>query len=376
MSLIHDKTLRGHGRFSPAKSRSAGAGAGKPRAAAGTPARARSSGNAPTVSREGQRRRRVALLILILLLMLGSFWIGRATFQSPAALPPAPVLAAAAPAPAAVSAPQAVTAPVAPKAAATVAAAVAASIPAGATAAPAARGPETTLLEVSVGTTKRGGLTLKFDHPVSWVLDSPAGGGYAAIDVQGVRALGTFPRNLPLPPGVKAIHAGIIAADTLNLSFDLRPGIQAYMSPANGPAAVLNVYFRTPIEQAAVESQSQNGDNGSACGAPASVASTRAVGLLQQSLARNPGDADVRSALALLETCGGDGAQAERLMAEGVKAGGTAGVKIAVLDATLLLARGDTDAAIQVLKMNAPSKTLDAGYFELLADFEAAARKP
>ena len=100
------------------------------------------------------------------------------------------------------------------------------------------------------------------------------------------------------------------------------------------------------------------------------------MSLLQQSLTKNPGNADVRGALVMLATCGGNGVEAERLTADGVKISGTAGVKIAVVDATLLLARGDADAAIQVLKMNAPSKILDAGYPELLTDFEAAARKP
>lgn len=368
MSLIHDKLLRGHGLSSPAKSRSTGIGTGKARTAA----------SAPTVSQEGQRRRRMALLILMLLLMFISFWIGRASFQSPAPLPPAPVLAAPAPAPAAVSAPAVVTVPAAPKAAATIAVAVAASVPVASTAVAVSSGPETTLLEVSVGTTKRGGLTLRFDHPVSWTVDSQAGNPHAEIDVQGVHALGTFPRNLPLPPGLKAIHAGITAPDVLNLAFDVRPGVKAYTSPMDGPSAVLNVYFRTPIEQAAIESQSPAGETGGtrACGTAASTMSGRAMTLLQQSLTGNPGNADVRGALALLETCGGNGIQAESLTADGVKISGTAGVKIAVVDATLLLARGDTDAAIQVLKANAPSKILDAGYPELLADFEAAARKP
>ena len=378
MSLIHDKMLRGHGMSSPAKSRSIGIGTGRVRSTASASARASSPANAPAVSQEGQRRRRMALFILILLLMFISFWIGRASFQSPVPLPPAPVLAAPAAAPATVTAPPAVTTPVAPKAAATIAVAVAASVPAASTAVAVPRGAETTLLEVSVGTTKRGGLTLKFDHPVSWTVDSPAGSVHAQIDVQGVQALGTFPRNLPLPPGIKAIHAGITAPDVLNLGFDLRPGFQAYTSPMNGPSAVLNVYFRTPIEQAAIESQSQSGETGAvgACGASASPTSLKAVSLLQQSLTKNPGNADVRGALVMLATCGGNGVEAERLTADGVKISGTAGVKIAVVDATLLLARGDADAAIQVLKMNAPSKILDAGYPELLTDFEAAASKP
>ena len=379
MSLIHHKTLRGHGLSSPARSRSTGTGTSKPRTAASLTIKARGPANAPVVSQEGRRRRRMALLILILLLMFLSFWIGKASFQSPAPLPPAPVLVAPAPAPvpAAVSAAPVVTVAPAPKAA-TLAAAVAVSIPASSTAVAVPNGPETTLLEVSVGTTKRGGLTLKFDHPVSWTVDSAAGSTHAEIDVQGVHALGTFPRNLPLPPGIKAIHAGITASELLNLGFDLRPGYQAYTSPMNGPAAVLNIYFRTAIEQAAVESQTQGGDAGAmgVCGTSASVAGGKAISLLQQSLVKNPANTDVRGALGLLETCGGDSLQAEKLAADGVKAGGTAGVKIAVVDASLLLARGDTDAAIQVLKTNAPSKNLDAGYAELLADFEAAARKP
>jgi hypothetical protein len=378
MSLIHDKMLRGHGMSSPAKSRSIGIGTGRARSTASASARAGSPANAPAVSAEGQRRRRVALFILILLLMFISFWIGRATFQSPAPLPPAPVLAAPIPVPAAVTALPAVTTPVAAKAAATIAVAVAASIPAASTAVAVPRGPETTLLEVSVGTTKRGGLTLKFDHPVSWTVDSAVGSTHAEIDVQGVQALGTFPRNLPLPPGIKAIHAGITAPDVLNLGFDLRPGFQAYTSPMNGPSAVLNVYFRTASEQAAIESQPQAGETAAtgACGASTSAASLKAMDLLQRSLARNPGNADVRGALAMLATCDGNGVEAENLTADGLKISGTAGVKIAVVDASLLLVRGDTDAAIQVLKTNTPSKILDAGYSELLADFEAAVRKP
>ena len=329
--------------------------------------------NGLRVSPQGQRRRRSALVVLILLLMLGSFWIGRTSFQAPApAEIPAPALA---PPPIASTAQAPAPAVEPAKPTVTLAAAAAASVPAVATVVASAAAntrsqPETTLLEVSVGTTSRGGLTLKFDHPVDWKVNDPAGGAHAELDVQGVRALGTFPRNLPLPPGAAAIHAGITAPDTLNLRFDLRPGVRAYTFPQAGPAAAVNIYFRTAAEESLAPSLPPGLQAAGGCGASATPQVAKAMGLLQQSLNRNPGYADVRAALALLETCAGDGAKAEQLLADGMKGGG--GVRLAVADATLRYARGDADGALKVLKSNAPPGNTDAGYLELTADLLAA----
>ena len=322
-----------------------------------------------SVSPQGRRRRRSALLVLILLLMLGSFWIGRASFQAPTpAEIPAPALA---PPPIASTAQAPAQAAEPAKPAVTLAAAAAASAPAVATAAATARSqPETTLLEVSVGTTSRGGLTLKFDHPVDWKVNGPAGGAHAELDVQGVRALGTFPRNLPLPPGAAAIHAGITAPDTLNLRFDLRPGVRAHTFPEAGPTAAVNIYFRTAAEESLAPSLPPGLQAAAGCGASATPQVAKAMSLLQQSLSRNPGYAEVRAALALLETCAGDGAKAQQLLEDGMK--GSGGVRLAVADATLRYARGDADGALKVLKSNAPPGNADADYLELTADLLAA----
>ena len=325
---------------------------------------------------EQRKRRRLLLLLLLLLLLPVSFWLGRATVtQQTAPLPAAPVIAPApAPTPAAAPATVPVVASTPAPAIVTAAPKIAQSVPPAASATIAAAPErETTLLEVSVGTSNRGGLTLMFDHPVDWTTQNPTD-GHAELDVEGVRALGTFPRNLPLPPGVKAIHAVITQPDTLNLKFDLKPGVQAYTFPGNGPSAAVNVYFRTPIEEAASGDTMRAGPNGiptgtGSCG-PASPASSKAVTLLQQSLDKNPTYAPVRTALAVLMTCNGNGTQAEQVAAGG-KAAGIA-VKLAVVDAALLYAHGDATAAVQVLKSNAPAKA-DHGYDELLADLTAAA---
>lgn len=332
-------------------------------------------GSKPEPSDRGRKRRIAALIILILLLMLLSFWFGRATFQAPApiAQPMAP--------PAIVTTPAPVKATVRAAAAATVAAKPAVTAPAGITVAasvPATHsGPETTLLEVSVGTSQRGGVTLVFDHPVSWTVNTAADGSHAELDVEGVRALGTFPRNLPMPPGVTAIHAGITLPDTLNLKFALRPGIQAYTAPSNGPAGALNIYFRTPIEQAAAGDTMQNSQAGTptsgACGGT-NPASAKAIALLQQSLTKNPAYGDVREAIALLQTCGGNGAQAEQLISQGLKGTALKAVSMVVVDAALLYARGNSADALQLLLNNTPPKGSDGGYAELLADLEAASK--
>ena len=328
-----------------------------------TPAKPRPLAPAPMAAPrepEGRRGRGVLLLILVLLLMLGSFWIGRVTTHAPASssvsiLPPAATTNASAPAQTASAVPQ------------TTGAARAAM-------ANARPGRETTLLEVSVGTTSRGGLTLRFDHPVDWKVNGALGGAEAELDVQGVRALGTFPRNLPLPPGVTAIRAGITAPDTLNLKFNLQPGIRIFAAPAAGPAAALTIYFRTPAEEALASSSAAAADIGT-CGAQPSPETAKAITLLQQSLDKNPGYEAVRQTLALLETCSGDGAKAEQLLGDGTKTGGDGGVKLAVTDAALRYARGDIDGALKSLKSSAPAGTADPGYQEVVADLQAA-RQP
>ena len=193
------------------------------------------------------RRHDWLLLVVVLLLVAASFWLGRLSyrptgapvdFQSPAA--------------ASSAAPAAGTALVAAKPAATFAAvtkpkphavsALVASIKARVAA--LRHGSGTGLREVSVGTSSRGGLTLKFDQPVSWTTKDNGGHGEAQVDIAGVHDLGTFPRNLPLPPGVMVIHAGITGPDTLRLWFTLLPNLKIFSAPDSGPSQVLNVYFR------------------------------------------------------------------------------------------------------------------------------------
>ena len=314
---------------------------------------------APTPEPE-ERHRGWLLIVLIPLLMLGSFWIGRVSTPRSAEETPVPAPASSTPA-AAASTPSQVVA-IAPQTTAPAKPAVTGT-------AALRRGLDTSLVEVSVGTTSRGGLTLRFDHPVAWQMNA-AGMGDGELDVQGVRALGTFPRNLPLPPGVTSIRAGI-SAETLKLGFGLQPGIRVYTVPGSGPAAALNIYFRTPDEETAALAESGTSDAG-ACGASASPQAVKAMPLLQQSLDKNPGYAAVRQTLALLETCAGDGAKAEQLLAATGKDGGN-GVKLTVTDVALRYARGDIDGALKALKDGMPAG--DAGYQELLADLEAA-RQP
>jgi hypothetical protein len=313
------------------------------------------------------------LLFLTLLLMIGSYLLGRDTSQPATApvdfetptLAPAPSTAAPAPTPSTVVPPPAVTA-LAP---ATTPAAPAASLTlAAATEAP----PVTALLEVSVGTRNNGGLTLKFDHPVSWVVSDNLGKGDAQVDIQGVHNLDTFPRNLPLPPGVKIIHAGIVDADTLHLRFTLRQGVRAFTAPADGPSPILSLFFRTAAEGFKAPALPPSIQTTGGCGAP-SAASGRAIALLQRSLDKNPTYADVRTALTLLAACSGDGGKAELLLTQSLKTGVNTAMRITAADAALRFARGDTAGALQLLKANSADAVGDAGYAELMADLQAAA---
>lgn len=321
------------------------------------------------ISPQGRRRRRIALLLLLLLLLLGGFWIGRLTAPVPAPAPaeiPAPALP---PIPAAATTPSVAASTAPPAASITIAVAAAVTAPSASTAASTL--PATRLLEVRVGTTRLGGLTLRFDHPVSWVLQDPPDSRQAELDVQGVNALAAFPRNLPLPPGLAALHAQQVAPDILKLQFDLRRRIRAYASPAAGPAAALTIYFRTPAEANLPAPAPANADmTAGRCGAAATPQVTKAITLLQQSLDKNPGYADVRAGLALLEACSGDGAKAQQLLSTGVKS--VTAVRLAVTDATLRYVRGDADGALKTLKANTPPGSSDPGYMELTADLLAA----
>ena len=320
----------------------------------------------------GQRKRRRLLLLLLLLLLLPvSFWIGRSTVS-----PQVRVVEQVVKVPVIVTV--ALPVPAAPARSAVSKAAEAAPPAGSAMSATDAVQSETKLLQVSVGTGTRGGLTLVFDHPVEWNTLNAAD-GHAELGVEGVYALGIFPRNLPRPPGVKAIRAGITQPDLLTLSFDLKHGVQAYTFPSKGPAAAVNVYFRTPIEEAVSGDTMRAGPNGiptgiGACGG-ASLASAKAMTLLQRSLDKDPAYAPVRIALAVLMTCNGNSMQAEQVVARGLKASprAPATVTLAVVDASMLFARGDAAGAVQMLKTHAPAQA-DHGYDELMADLTAAAQ--
>lgn len=325
------------------------------------------------VSPKGRRRRRAALLLLTLLLMFGSYLLGRDTSQPATApvdfetptLPPA-ASTTPAPAPKTVAPAPMVTAP----------APATTPSPTSLTVTPTAgteAAPVTTLLEVSVGTRTRGGLTLKFDQPVSWTVSDNLGKGDAQVDIQGVHNLDTFPRNLPLPPGVKIIHAGIVDADTLHLRFTLRQNVRAFAAPAEGPSTTLSLFFRTAAEGSALPVLPQAIQSSGGCGGSASATTTKAVTLLQRSLDKNPAYADVRTALTLLETCTGDGSKAEQLLAQDLKAGGNSPLRVISADAALRFARGDTVGALQALKANLAAANGEAGYAELMADLQAAA---
>jgi hypothetical protein len=206
------------------------------------------------------RRHDWLLLFVILLLVAASFWLGRLSYR-----PAGAAVDFQSPAPASSTAPAAGTALIAAKPAATpvpVATPAAVTKPKAhavsalvafleAQVAALRHGSSTALREVSVGTSSRGGLTLKFDQPVSWTSKDNGGRGEAEVDIAGVRNLGTFPRNLPLPPGVMVIHAGITGPDTLRLWFTLLPNLKVFSVPDRGPSQTLNVYFRADSEGSA-----------------------------------------------------------------------------------------------------------------------------
>ncbi len=209
--------------------------------------------NEPAAPQPVSRRHDWLLLIVVLLLVAASFWLGRLSYR-PAGAP----VDFQSSAPASNAAPAASSVPAATRQAATSASAAApalvtrprphtvsalvASIKA--KVADLRHGSGTSLREVSVGTSSRGGLTLKFDQPVSWTTKDNGGHGEAEVDIAGVHNLGTFPRNLPLPPGVMVIHAGITGPDTLRLWFTLLPNLKIFSTPDSGPSQTLNVYFR------------------------------------------------------------------------------------------------------------------------------------
>ena len=199
----------------------------------------------PAMPRPVSRRHDWLLLFVILLLVAASFWLGRLSYR-PTGAPvdfqsPVPATAPIASAPAAAPVPVATPA-VATKPKARTVSALVASLEAQVAA--LRRGSGTGLREVSVGTGSHGGLTLKFDQPVSWTTKDNGGHGEAEVDIAGVHNLGTFPRNLPLPPGVMVIHAGITGPDTLRLWFTLLPNLKIFAAPDSGPSPTLNVYFR------------------------------------------------------------------------------------------------------------------------------------
>lgn len=344
-----------------------------------------------------ERGRRIVVVVIILLLGVGILWGLRSLFSGVETQPVAQT-----PTPAPAAAPAASTKPAAPAAAP---AAPAPSLGQVAVNQPVhkvshrtggagvvSRGRESALLGAGAGTTSRGGVTLMFDHPVSWSLNNQAGAGRVELNVLGVRKMGTFPRNLPLPPGVNAIHAGIRGSDTLDLGFDVQPGTQVYTAPGTGPASVLNIYFRKAGEDlpALAASTAAGGESAEAPAAPVAGGDSyssalaalnagegaKAVVLLQQSLSENPDNADARETLAVLEARLGTGTQAEQLLADGLKRGGTGKPRLAMVYATLLYDRGDTDTAIDVLKTNEPALDSDPNYFALLAAFEDRSGKP
>jgi hypothetical protein len=214
----------------------------------------------PAAPQPVSRRHDWLLLFVILLLVAASFWLGRLSyrpagaavdFQSPApasSAVPAAATALAEARPAATAVPVAMPAAVTKPKPHTVSALVA-SIKAKMAA--LRHGSGTGLREVSVGTSVRGGLTLKFDQPVSWTTKDNGGHGEAEVDIAGVHNLGTFPRNLPLPPGVMVIHASITGPDTLRLWFTLLPNLKIFSAPGSGPSQILNVYFRGESEGSA-----------------------------------------------------------------------------------------------------------------------------
>ncbi|MFI4968265.1 MAG: hypothetical protein ACHQAU_06005 [Gammaproteobacteria bacterium] len=209
--------------------------------------------NEPAAPLPVSRRHDWLLLFVVLLLVAASFLLGRLSYR-PAGAPvdfqsaaPASSTAPVAGTLPAATRPVPTTAPAVPLSAASkpkphTVSALVASIKA--KVAGLRHGSGSSLREVSVGTSSHGGLTLKFDQPVSWATKDNGGRGEAEVDIAGVHNLGTFPRNLPLPPGVMVIHAGITGPDTLRLWFTLLPGLKIFSAPDSGPSQALNVFFR------------------------------------------------------------------------------------------------------------------------------------
>jgi hypothetical protein len=209
--------------------------------------------NEPAAPQPISRRHDWLLLFVVMLLVAASFWLGRLSYRPAGAAvdfqtaAPVSSTASAAATVQAAAKPVAASAPVVPLSAATkpkphTVSALVASIRAKVAA--LRHGSGTALREVSVGTSSHGGLTLKFDQPVTWATKDNGGRGEAEVDIAGVHNLGTFPRNLPLPPGVMVIHAGITGPDTLRLWFTLLPGLKIFSAPDSGPSQTLNVFFR------------------------------------------------------------------------------------------------------------------------------------
>lgn len=351
--------------------------AGNPEAAR-TPSIADTMPNQPTRFRQEDHRdrgkRRFILVLLILLLANGLFWLLSDWYLSGRQQPPA---AAAVVVPPCIPAAPVATAP----APATVAPKIAAA-PAPLTAAAAVTTgrpvQETLLLGAGAGTTSRGGISLMFDHPVDWNVDNPMGGQHVQVDVQGIRSLTNFPRNLPMPPGVSAVHTGIDGG-VLKLSFDVKPGIQAYTTPGQGPASTLNIYFRTPTQQAlefaqapAPQAPATPVPGGAAYSAALTALQSndypKALDLLQQSLKTNPDYGSAREMLAVAEAHQGNVLQAGQVLSDGIKRGGSQATRFVVMDATLLHARGQDQDAVTLLKGNAKAAGADPNYAALLAN--------
>lgn len=351
--------------------------------AARTPSIADTMPTQPTNFRREDRsdrgKRRLILILIILLLANGLFWLLSDWYLSGRPQPPASAAVIAPPcipaAPAAATAPAPVT--VAPK--------IAAATPAITAPAPVTSSrpvEETLLLGAGAGTTSRGGISLMFDHPVDWSVDNRMGDQRVRIDVQGIHSLANFPRNLPMPPGVSAVHTAIDGS-VLKLNFDVKPGIQAYTTPGQGPASTLNIYFRTPTQQAlefaqapAPQAPATPVPGGAAYSAAlASLQSNdyrKALELLQQSLKTNPDYGSAREMLAVAEAHQGNVLQAGQILSDGIKRGGSQVTRFVVMQATLLHARGQDEDAVTLLKENAKAAGADPNYAALLANLASS----
>lgn len=328
----------------------------------------------PQEDHRDRGKRRFILILLILLLANGLFWLLSDWYLSGRSQPPATAAVVVPPCiPAAPAATAPAPATVAPKIAA-------APAPVSAPAAVTADRPmqETLLLGAGAGTTSRGGISLMFDHPVDWNVDNQMGSQHVLVDVQGIRSLTNFPRNLPMPPGVSAVHTAIDGG-VLKLSFDVKPGIQAYTTPGQGPASTLNIYFRTPTQQALEFAQAPapqapatpvpgGAAYSSALAALQSGDYPKALELLQQSLKTNPDYGSAREMLAVAEAHQGNVLQAGQILSDGIKRGGSQGTRFVVLEATLLHARGQDKDAVTLLKDNAKAAGADPNYAALLAN--------